>query len=144
MADNPPHLCSMAIDTRSSTREHTPLGPELVSTSPSWPTTPWSDVLLGELGTTVQFQSPPILVGRCRYISRASCSTRLRNLSRFLWIALVFAICLLWALDRNENILFQNSKERYTEQLNLDGLQFVDANHPNIRVRLFCSHVSRT
>lgn len=109
------------------TPECTPMRPEIVDVS-----TPWSDILLEELRTAIQFDRPR---QRSRYGASqgTSCSKRLRKQRRIIWLTAIMMLGLLWTLKRGEK--HSEDGNKMIAKQNLDGLQFIDAGHPYIRVR---------
>jgi hypothetical protein len=108
------------------TPESTPIRPEIVESS-----TPWSDILLEELRTEIQF-NPPSLRGRYGVAKGGTCRTRLRNQSRIVWLTILVMVGLLWGRHRGKSAIEDESKLVTTPKL--EGLQFIDASHPSIRV----------
>jgi hypothetical protein len=108
------------------TPECTPARPEIVETS-----TPWSDVLLEELQTAGQFRRP----GSQRYRSAkfANCRTRFRYQNKILCLTILMLFGLLLAERGGRRGPWDDSE--LVTQPKLEGLQFIDANHPSIRVR---------
>lgn len=108
------------------TPECTPIRPEIVDVS-----TPWSDILLEELRTAIQFDPPR---PRSRYggSKGTSCSTRLRKQRKIIWLTAIMILGFLWALKRGQK--HSENESKMIDKQKLDGLQFVDANHPSIRV----------
>jgi hypothetical protein len=109
------------------TPECTPIRPEVVETS-----TPWSDILLEELRTAIQFD-PPRQINRYGVTNGRSCRTSLRNQSKIVWLAIMVIFGLLWVMKGGKKAFSNESK--LVAQPKLDGLQFFDVNHPSIRVR---------
>jgi hypothetical protein len=108
------------------TPECTPNRPEIVDAS-----TPWSDILLEELRTASQSDSrTPKRYGVAKF---GSCRTHLRNQSRILWLTFLVIVGLFCAVKGGKQAVSDESK--LVAQPELDGLQFVGANHPSIRVR---------
>jgi hypothetical protein len=107
------------------TPECTPTRPEIVDAS-----TPWSDILLEELRTATQSGSRiPRRYGVAKF---GSCRTHLRNQSRILWLTFLVIVGLFCAVKGGRQAVSDASK--IVAQPKLDGLQFVGANHPSIRV----------
>ncbi|PMD65203.1 uncharacterized protein K444DRAFT_659492 [Hyaloscypha bicolor E] len=106
------------------TPECTPNRPEIVDAS-----TPWSDILLEELRTATQSDSrTPKRYGVAKF---GSCRTHLRNQSRILWLTFLVIVGLFCAVKGGKQAVSDESK--LVAQPELDGLQFVGANHPSIR-----------
>ena len=116
----------MGYSSSLLTPQCTPSRPEVVEAS-----TPWSDILLGELRTTIQSDPPNQRgYGAGKF---GSCRTRLRNQSRILWLTILVIVSLLWAVKGGSKLMLDENQ--LVPQPKLDGLQFIDANHPSIRVR---------
>ncbi len=94
--------------------------------------TPWSDIFLKELRTTIQ-SDPPGSISRYGVAKGRSCRARLRSQSKMLWLAILVIVGLLWAM-KGRNKAFPNESKLIAHQ-NLDGLQFINSNDPSIRVR---------
>jgi hypothetical protein len=109
------------------TPECTDLRPEVVEAS-----TPWSDILLEELRTAIRFE-PQSPIRRYGVATGRSCRTRLRNQSRILSLAILVLVSLLWATKRGKNTF--SNKSKLVSQPGFDGLQFLNASNPSIRVR---------
>ncbi len=96
----------------------------------------WSEILLEELRTVVQIHSPPRQTSTYGYLPQAAFRMRLRGFSRFLWLAIFLVLGIWWSLSRGlngkENLVGQS---KVNEKLELDGLQFIEASHPYIRVQ---------
>ncbi|KAK6586667.1 hypothetical protein PZA11_001724 [Diplocarpon coronariae] len=116
------------MGSRSSftTPDSTSLAPELVEDSP-----PWSEVLLGELRTTIQLNPSARLIRKYGSASHRTWRARLRGGSKALWLSFFLAIGLWWKLQRRPSS--DGEDQSYPYQPTLDGLQFIDANHPHIR-----------
>jgi hypothetical protein len=107
--------------------ESTPIRPEVVEAS-----TPWSDILLEELRTVTRFD-PLIPTSRYGVANRRNVGMCLRSQSKILWLAILVIAGLLWGHRAGKKAFSYESK--LVAQPKLDGLQFLDANHPSIRVR---------
>ena len=129
----------MAYTTPLYTPDGTPLRIQVVESS-----TPWSEILLEELRTSIRFHNSPRLRGRFSYASTASYRTRLRSFSRIVWLGILIIILLWWRLGRGKQSMRMNDEISQTStQPNLDCLQFIDASHPYIHVGcLFHCHFS--
>ncbi|KAI9056185.1 hypothetical protein LZ554_001113 [Drepanopeziza brunnea f. sp. 'monogermtubi'] len=110
-----------------STPGGTPRTPEIIETS-----TPWSDVLLEDLHTTIQFHPPVRLVRRYGIGSHGTFKMRLRRWGKALWLSLFLLLLCLWLSQRGHQIHVQGQTEEL-DLPNLDALQFIDANHPYLR-----------
>lgn len=111
-----------------STPQYTPLQPEIVDAS-----TPWSDVILEEYALTHNDSSQ-----KYRQLIRGTLKSSLRHWNRPLWLAVLLIAGIWWSFSREiylpslaENVEMLNS------QVNVEGLQFIDATHPYIRVGIF-------
>jgi hypothetical protein len=109
------------------TPECTPIRPEIVESS-----TPWSDILLEELRTAIQFD-PPSPRSRYGVAKGGTYRKRLRNQHRILCLTTLVIVGFLWALHHGKRSIEDEGKLAGT--LRLEGLKFIDANHPSIRVR---------
>jgi len=116
----------MACSSPLLTPESTPIRPEIIETS-----TPWSDILLEEFQISDRFSRPSAY--KYRPTKFSICRTRVRTQSKILWLSILAIVGLLWAVTRGQTRL---SDERVlAAQSKLEGLQFIAANHPSIRVR---------
>ena len=121
----------MVYSPTLQTPEGSPLRPEVVESS-----TPWSEVSIEELSTQFRFSPPPRLAGKYGYTTHHTRRTRLRNQSRVLWLVILLLVLLWWGLTgRGQGVQWREINEKHTAQPDLDGLQFIDAAHPYIRVR---------
>ena len=109
-----------------STPDGTPLAPEVIEVS-----TPWSDVLLEDLRTTIQFNPPTRPTRRCGY---APHKTHIRGRRMLLWLSVVVVVGLWWGWLRGQDSRYRGERKIILDDPSLDGLQFIDANHPYIRV----------
>ncbi|KAL5317291.1 hypothetical protein ACEPPN_014386 [Leptodophora sp. 'Broadleaf-Isolate-01'] len=116
----------MVYHSPYSTPDGTPLAPEVVEAS-----TPWSDVLLEDLRTTIQFNPPIRLIRKYRYGPH---KTRFRGWGKALWLSLFVVVGIWWAFLRQQDEGYRSEKKMVEDLPALDGLQFIDANHPYIRV----------
>jgi hypothetical protein len=120
----------MAYSSPFCTPDGTPLRVRVVESS-----TPWSEILLQEVRTTIRFDSSQRLTGRFGYTSTASYRTRVRSLSRLLGLTILVIILMWWGLDSGKHRIQIRYEVTHTStQPKLDGLQFVDASHPYIHV----------
>jgi hypothetical protein len=98
------------------------------------PSTPWSDILLEELRNTIQVTSPSRLLKRYK----TGDVEILRRRNRLIWLAILLAIGLTYAINRlhhgNDLLILTSDKKGNYLIPDLNGLQFIDANHPYIRV----------
>jgi hypothetical protein len=117
----------MAYSSPLLTPECTPIRPEIVESS-----TPWSDILLEEIRTALHFDSPSP-ISRYGVPKGGTCRTRLRSRGRILCLTVLVIVGLLWALKGGGKAIEDESK--LVSEPKLEGLQFIDANHPSIRVR---------
>lgn len=118
----------MGYHSPFSTPDNTPLAPELVEAS-----TPWSDVLLEDLRTTVQFNPPARLVHRLGIAPHGPSRKRLRGRIKAFWSSCLLLVGFLWISKRSHSLKPQHEKNGL-ERPKLDGLRFMNANHPHIRV----------
>lgn len=116
-------------DSIYSSPEKTPQTPKIVESS-----TPWSDVLLGNLAGRYRFQSPPI-VGH-EDVHRAGLTFRKSILGRFWWIASAFLLVWLASIGRLQY------RTKIVGRPKLEILQFIDSNHPNVRVCTYSYNLS--
>ncbi|PBP22147.1 LigA protein [Diplocarpon rosae] len=117
----------MGYHSSFTTPGSTPFAPESVEASP-----PWSDSLLGELRTTIQFNPPARVVYKYGSASHRTLRTGLRGWSKALWLSFLLVLGLWWMLQGR--LSSRNQYQQNTlHQPKLDGLQFIDANHPYIR-----------
>jgi hypothetical protein len=100
-----------------STPKNTPSPLELIDAS-----TPWSEVFLEE-HAAVQLGTPRTLPDNLRKTFR----TYARSWNRTIWLAVFMVAVLSWSL-------LGGNPEVLNRPVNVDGLQFIDASHPNIRV----------
>ncbi|KAH7336059.1 hypothetical protein BKA65DRAFT_458560 [Rhexocercosporidium sp. MPI-PUGE-AT-0058] len=77
-----------------STPDSTPLAPEIIEAS-----TPWSDVLLEDLRTTIQFNPTTRLIRKYRYGYH---ETRLRSWGKALWLSLFVVYVGRWLVTADE------------------------------------------
>ncbi|PVH89051.1 hypothetical protein DL98DRAFT_544096 [Cadophora sp. DSE1049] len=84
----------MVYHSPYSTPDSTPLAPEVVSAS-----TPWSNVLLEDLRTTVQFNPPTRLIRTYRYGSH---KTRFRSWGKALWLSVFVVYVGRWLATADE------------------------------------------
>ncbi|KAH6710763.1 hypothetical protein BKA61DRAFT_658609 [Leptodontidium sp. MPI-SDFR-AT-0119] len=115
----------MVYHSPYSTPDGTPLAPEVVEAS-----TPWSDVLLEDLRTTIQFNPPIRLIRKYGYGPH---KTRFRGWGKALWLSLFVVVGIWWAFLRQQDEGYRSEKKMVENLPALDGLQFIDANHPYIR-----------
>lgn len=108
-----------------STPEYTPPRPEIVDAS-----TPWSDVLLEEY-TTIRNESTQTY----KELLRSTLKSTLRYWNRPLWLAALLVAGIWWSFSGGIYLpnLPENS-EMLNLRVNIEGLQFIDATHPYIRV----------
>lgn len=122
--------CSkMGYHSPFSTPEGTPLTPEIIDTS-----TPWSDVLLEDLRTTIEFNQPAKLLRRYGYANRNSCKSYLRGWSKAIWLSLIVVVGVWWGLRARRERALQSDERKALIQPKLDGLKHIEASHPYIRV----------
>jgi len=109
----------MAYDSPFSTPASTPLRLQLIDLS-----TPWSDVSLEERGS-------PIRIVNFDHAHSVTRKTRFRRYHRAIWPAVFLVIGSLWFWGGNPE-----AQTRVDQNLapDIEGLQFVDVNHPGIRV----------
>jgi hypothetical protein len=124
----------MAYDSAWSTPEGTPPRIHVVESSPSIYGN--ASKVYNNLRTNVL---PKVLP---REASGFGCKwnilhrVRLRSLSRVIGLTVLMVALLWWWLNiGNRTIQFRYDVDSHSPQLNLDGLQFIDAGHPYIRVR---------
>ena len=93
----------------------------------------WSGILLKESRGTNRFRDSPDLRRSFAYPSTAR--TRLRGLSRALWLTILVIILFWWWLEEGKQSI-QKGYEilQIDTQPSLDGLQFIAASHPYIHV----------
>lgn len=116
----------MGYHSPYSTPDGTPLAPEVVEAS-----TPWSDVLLEDLRTTIQFNPTIRLMRKYGYSAHKS---RFRGWGKALWLGLFVVVAFSWAFLRRQDPRYHAEMKAIIDLPTLDGLQFIDANHPYIRV----------
>lgn len=124
----------MVYHSPYSTPDGTPLAPDIIEAS-----TPWSDVLLEDLRTTIQFNPPTRLIRKYGYGSH---KTRFRGWGKALWLSLFVIVGSWWVFWRGQNGRYRGEKKIAVDLPTLDGLHFIDANHPYIRVCYWPSLVS--
>lgn len=109
-----------------STPENTLSPPEVIDAS-----TPWSEVFLEE-HVALQLNTPQSLSDRLRNAFR----THSLSWNRTIWLAVVLAAGLLWSLLSGTKyvVSLPGSADVFNHQTNVEGLQFIDATHPYIRV----------
>ena len=109
----------MVDNSPLSTPDTTPLRVQLIDSS-----TPWSDVRLEE-------RESPIRIVTFDHVPGATRKTRFRCYHRAIWPAIFLIIGSLW---------FWAGKQEAQKKVNqksapdIEGLQFIDVNHPDIRV----------
>ncbi|KAK0110012.1 hypothetical protein ONS95_002674 [Cadophora gregata] len=121
----------MVYHSPYSTPDDTPLAPTVVDAS-----TPWSDVLLEDLRTTIQFNPPTQLIRKYGYGSH---KTRLRSWGKVVWLCVFLVAGLWWAFLRRQDGRYRDNTKMVLDIPTLDRLQFIDASHPYIRVDSFSS-----
>lgn len=116
--------------TTTATSE-TPLQPQTNDSSP------WSEISMENWRNGVDFRSPPPLYDEAvpetphRFLKAP-----LESLHRAIWLTVLIMICFwFWLSQQQQQIHFH----RYNANISktapaLDGLQFIDASHPYIRV----------
>jgi hypothetical protein len=96
--------------------------------------TPWSDMPLAELRTTIQASSPPRLPSRHVFSSRDFSKAR----SRIVWLVILLAIGLTFSINRlrsgNHQLILTTNEDEVLIASELNGMQFIDASHPYIHV----------
>jgi hypothetical protein len=116
----------MGLSTRFPTPERTPNRPEIADAS-----TPWSNILLEELRARTQPDAnPPRRHGFAKF---GGCGSRRRNQSRIFWLTILVILGLSWVKRGGRKAVFDGGG--WAAQPQLAGLQFLDSNHPSIRVR---------
>ncbi|TVY20667.1 hypothetical protein LARI1_G001184 [Lachnellula arida] len=108
----------MVYNTPLSTPANTPLRLQLIGFSP-----PWSDVRLEERGS-------PIRIVTSEHVPSVTRKTRFRRNHRTIWPAIFLIIGSLWFWAGN-----QEAQKKVNQKLapDIEGLQFIDVNHPGIR-----------
>ncbi len=119
----------MVYHSSLSTPDGTPLIREVIEVS-----TAWSDVLLEDLQTTFQFNPPSRMIRGYGQMSYATFRTRLRGWGRVLWLSMFVVVGLWWVFQRDTHYRFRDGTKIELDLPRLDGLQFIDSNHPYIRV----------
>lgn len=118
--------------TPTATSE-TPLRPQTSNTSP------WSEISMENWRNGVDFRSPPPA-----YDEEAQPETphgfhkaSLENLHKAIWLTVLIMVCFwFWLSQQQQQIHFyQYGLKISNVEPTLDGLQFIDASHPYIRVR---------
>lgn len=115
----------MGYDSSYSTPETTPLWPEIVGAS-----TPWCDIQLED------YQLAGIN-DRQTYWTLIWSTIRapLRKWNRPFWLAVILTVGIWWSLRGGHYTQsLPDNAEMLKAQVNVDGLQFIDATHPHIRV----------
>jgi hypothetical protein len=96
--------------------------------------TPWSEVLIEELDTTIKFN--PLLqpLGKYNLNFHAISRKRLRSWNRIFCLGVILAVLGMWGWlsEREKGVKFGD--EQLSFQSELDGLKFIDATHPYIKV----------
>jgi len=96
---------------------------------------PWSEIVFGELNTEIGFEPSPDFKGQFFQKPTSSRRARLRNLSRLLWVSMAVVIITWWWVNKEERSRQFSPKENQSNTgPNLEGLHFIDANNPQIRV----------
>lgn len=115
-----------------STPEDTPLRPEIVEAS-----TPWSDVLLEE-HATLRIDAPMSY----KELLRSTLKAQLRSWNRTLWLAIFLVAGISWSLLGGTKYMasLPDNAEGLSHPVEVDGMQFIDATHPYIRVGILRQH----
>lgn len=121
----------MGYSSTFSTPGSTPLRLQLIESS-----SPWSDILLQEQ-TFHAFSSPiresPIRIGTFNHAPGGTRKTRFRRYHRALWLAIFLVVGSLgfWIGKRSTQ---SRNKVNKLSIPSIEGLQFIDVNHPGLRV----------
>ena len=95
--------------------------------------TPCSEQALGNFGTVFGFGRPPGLLEKLAFDLTPQ-RTRLRNFVLLIWFTTLTIAVIWWWLDsERQTILFHYKTSLPSGSPALDGLQFIDADHPFIR-----------
>ncbi len=115
----------MGYKTPYSTPQNTPLRSDVVEAA-----TPWSEVRLEEC--TANQTNVPMNYGD---LLRSTINGHLRSLGRSLWLAIFLVAAIWWSLSgRSYMINLPDDAEMLDTQVKIEGMQFIDASHPYIRV----------
>lgn len=125
------HSSVMAYNSVWSTPEVTPPHIQVVEIS----TPPSGDVsyLYQELITTALLKKAP--KPACRYVSRSNACHRMRLRNRIALLTVSIIVFLGWWLNSSKRMIQSIHDIDLSTHNQLGGLQFIDANHPYIRVR---------
>jgi hypothetical protein len=115
----------MVYQSPLSTPDQSPLRVHLIDSS-----TPWSDVLLDERAIHISFS--PIPIGRFNHVP--SVKTQLRRCYRPVWLALLLVLGWVWFWMGGKQNAAQSQNRINLSVPNIEGLQFIDVSHPEIRV----------
>lgn len=127
------YISPLSTPTATSTAtSETPLRP------PTNNTTPWSEISMENWRNGVDFRSPPPAYdgeGQSE-TPRQFYKANLEHLYKAIWLTVIIMICFwFWLSQQQQRIHFyQYDTKIYTAEPPLEGLRFVDASHPYIRV----------
>lgn len=106
----------------------------------------WSEISMGNWRNTVDFRNPPPAYREptAQWSNRTS-RTNLQNLYKAVWLTILIMICFWWWLGQQQQHLrsYHYDIELSVKDPALDGLQFISAGHPYIRVRILLLGLDR-
>lgn len=127
------YISPFSTPTAASTATNeTPLRPKTNNS------TPWSEISMENWRNGVDFRSPPPVYNEeaLAEIPPSFYKASLENLHKAIWLTVLIMICFwFWLSQQQQQIHFYQHDTNLTiTKPTLDGLQFIDASHPYIRV----------